>query len=233
MDRYTYLLLGLFLVVPLIGLVSMRKDLARLIAKVGIIGGVAGLLAEIFYFKDYWRPPSLFGVASISAEDFIFGFGITALSFSAYLWLFKVRLSEQVHPPRHALYGIFFVAGCVAMLFFNSYLGINSIFVSSAAFLLLTAVIMYLRRDLIRPGIYSAILITGFMGMAYIILFDVISPHFWDNYWLLADTKWGITIFGNVPVTELVWYASWVVFVSVSYPFISGRNIQPINWHSA
>jgi hypothetical protein len=71
------------------------------------------------------------------------------------------------------------------------------------------------------------------MGMAYIILFDVISPHFWDNYWLLADTKWGITIFGNVPVTELVWYASWAVFVSVSYPFISGKNIQPINWHSA
>jgi hypothetical protein len=85
------------------------------------------LLAELFYLRDYWRPPSLFGIATVLVEDFIFGFAITALSFVAYLWIFDAKFTHGVHPPRRKLYGIFFISGIVAMMLFNVLMGINSI----------------------------------------------------------------------------------------------------------
>lgn len=226
MEKYTYLLLGLLVVAPLIGILFARKDLAGKAIKLGALGGFAGLLAEFFYFRDYWRPPSLMGTATISVEDFIFGFAITALSFTAYTWLFKAKFIEQAYPSRHKLYLLFFVGGLAAMVLFNLHLGVNSIFVSSAVFLFFTAIILFMRRDLIKVGLYSAGIVTAFIGAVYILLFNVISPQFWDKYWLLADTKWGITILGNVPLTEMIWYVSWIVFASVSYPFVSGKAIH-------
>jgi len=226
MDTYTYLLLGLFVLTPLTGIVLMRNDLVAKTIKIGILGGIAGLLAEFFYFKDYWRPPSLLGTATISFEDFIFGFAITALGFAVYPWLFKAKFTKRLHPSRYRLYLLFFVGALVALLFFNLYLGINSIFVSSAVFLLFTAVILFMRPDLVRVGAYSALIVTTFMAMIYVLLFDIISPSFWAHYWLLANTKWGVTLLGNVPLTEMAWYATWTVFASISYPFASGRAVH-------
>lgn len=227
MEKYTYLLLGLLVAAPLVSVLCTRKDLMPMMMLLGSLGGIAGLLSEFFYFKDYWRPPSLMGTATISIEDFIFGFAITALSFVAYLWLCNAKLTKQAYPPRYKLYILFFIGGLAAMILFNLYVGMNSIFVSSAVSVCLTAIILFLRRDLIKMSVYSAGIITAFIGVVYLLLFDIVSPQFWDNYWLLADTKWGVTVLGNVPLTEMLWYACWVVFASISYPFISGKAVQP------
>ncbi len=226
MDEYTYLLLGLLILAPLTGIVLARKDMAAKTVKLGLLGGMTGILAEFFYFKDYWRPPSLLGTATISFEDFIFGFAITALSFTAYAWLRNARFTQPVYTSRHKLYLLFFIGGLGAMFLFNLHLGVNSIFVSSAVFLLCTTVMFFMRRDLIKVGAYSTLVVVAFMIVVYVLLFDVVSPRFWDSYWLLADTKWGVTILGNVPLTEMLWYASWIVFASISYPFVSGRAIH-------
>ncbi len=226
MNKYTYLLLGLAILVPLAGILLTRKDLAAKAVKLGILGGVAGILAEFFYFKDYWRPPSLMGTATISPEDFIFGFAIAAFSFVAYMWLFRAKFTQPSHPPRRTLYPLFFIGCLAAMLLFNLYLGINSIFVSSAVFLLFAAAMFFMRPDLIKAGMYSALIVTIFICAVYVLLFDVISPHFWDNYWLLSGTKWGVTVLGNVPLTEVLWYASWSLFAGIVYPFASGRAIH-------
>lgn len=225
MDRYAYFLLGLFLLTPLIGILLARKDLTGKAIKLGLLGGLAGLLAEVFYFRDYWHPPTLFGNAVISIEDFIFGFAITALSFAAYLWAFNADFRERVHPSRSRLYLLFFIGGFFTMLFFNLYLGINSIFVSSVVFLFLTVIILFMRSDLVKVGVYSAGMVSIFIVAIYLVLFNIISPQFWVNYWALADTKWGVTILGNVPLTEMLWYGSWIIFASISYPFVSGKTV--------
>lgn len=228
-DKYTYSLLGALILAPLLCILWIRKDLAHKAVKAGLVGGGAGLVSEFFYFKDYWRPPSLRGIAAVSVEDFIFGFAITSLSLVIYLWLSGGALGQQVYPTRHRLYLVFFGIGLGVMLYGNLYARINSIFVSSAAFVGFTIHIFWVRRDLIKVGLYSAAAICLFTGVVYILLFNAIYPEFWQKYWLLADTKWGVTVLGNVPVTEMIWYASWGLFASVSYFFVSGRGIIKTN----
>jgi hypothetical protein len=129
------------------------------------------------------------------------------------------------YPKHRHLYAIFFVSGVAAMLFFSVFLHINSIFVSSVVFVLCTVVMFTLRRDLIRPAIYSAVMILPILICIYIVLFDIVAPRFWDTYWLLAGTAWDVRFFGNVPLTEMIWYISWVMLASTSYPFVAGKAI--------
>jgi hypothetical protein len=55
-------------------------------------------------------------------------------------------------------------------------------------------------------------------------LFNMIFIDFWDKCWLLANTKYGITIYGNIPLTEMIWYFTWGSFSGVAYNFASGKK---------
>lgn len=180
------------------------------------------MLAELFYFRDYWRPPSLFGVATISVEDFLFGFTIAALSYTVFAYADKQVFSEIRYRQYKHLYAIFFVTGVVSMLIFSVFLQMNSIFVSSSVFIVCTGIIAMLRRDLVRPALFSVALLLPLLVFIYIILFDGFAPLFWEKYWLLSG--WGIMLLGNIPVTEIIWYVSWIALASISYPFASGRT---------
>lgn len=225
MDKYAYLLLGLSLAVVLAVLLFRRKDLALKATELGLFGGLVGLLAQAFYLRDYWRPPTVLGANTISVEDFIFGFMITALGTVVYPALFGYAYGERKHPRQRWLFGLFFAAIFLSLLVFNVYLGVNSIVVSYAAFIILGTIMLIMRRDLLRPATYSTIVMTILMVIIYVMLFGVIAPNFWHNFWLLANTKWGVTILGGVPLTEVIWYMGCGLFVAVSYPFISGREL--------
>lgn len=201
----------------------IRKDLISLTLKLGFLGGVAGLAAELFYFRDYWRPPSLLGIATISIEDFIFGFAIAGLSVVVYPVLFKRTFGSMETPNRKRMSLLLFVMGACSLLFFNILLAINSIFVTSAIFLVWASVILYLRNDLIKPAVYSTGVISGIVILIYIVLFNFLFPEFWNKYWLLADTNFGLKVLGNIPATEILWYVAWILFGSVAYPFIYGK----------
>jgi hypothetical protein len=59
------------------------------------------------------------------------------------------------------------------------------------------------------------------------ILFNIIAPDFWNNYWFLAETKHGITILGNVPVLELLYYFSFASTCAIMYDFVKGTKKVP------
>jgi hypothetical protein len=224
--KYTYLLLCLFVLLLLVVLLLRRRDLIRLAMSVGVIGGVAGLIAELFYYRDYWRPPTTLGIAKISPEDFLFGFAIAGVSVIAYPVIFGKRLTTSPGLRRGRLYLLFFLCAVAGMIVFNLVLGINSIVVSSVIFLLSAAAICCLRWDLIKPALYSSILITIALLLIYVLLFDVISPHFWDQYWLLRHTRLNLMVFGHVPLTELVWYFSWSSLGSIIVPFVRDLRFE-------
>jgi len=56
--------------------------------KVGAVGGLMGVIAEVWYFRDYWRPPTLFGEGVVGFEDYIIGF---ALFWSRRLYPFLIH----------------------------------------------------------------------------------------------------------------------------------------------
>src|SRR5215471_11339173 len=133
--RYGYLLLDISILIIVGGLLFARRDLTRLALRTGMIGGLAGPVSELLYFRDYWRPPALFGVARISVEDFLFGFGITALSAVLYAVVFRQKFVSTSLPARFRLYIVFFLVDALALVLSTVFFGVNSILVSTLLFL--------------------------------------------------------------------------------------------------
>jgi Lycopene cyclase len=227
MDRFVFLLMGLALLALWLCLWALRADLRGAMLKVSLVGGGAGLVAELWYFRDYWRPPVLTGIARASPEDALFGFAVTGVAFAAHKIVFGRRMVPGA-PRRYPVTAGLGLAGLVALVA-GTVAGLNSIFVSSAAFVACAAVMATLRRDLIRPAFESAALLVAAMLPVYLLLFDVLSPTYWDRYWLLRHTSWGVLVLGNIPVTEILWYASWGALAGIAYEFTTGRLLRPLD----
>jgi lycopene cyclase-like protein len=227
MDRLVFLLMALALLAVWLGLWVARADLRSAMLKVSLVGGGAGLVAELWYFRDYWRPPTLAGVARPSPEDALFGFAVTGVAFAAHKVVFH-RAMVPGAPRRYPIAAGLGVLGLAALVAGTAGLRMNSIFVTSAAFVACAAAMVALRRDLLRPAAESAALVVGAMLPVYLLLFDVLSPAYWDRYWLLRHTPWGVLILGNIPVTEILWYASWGALAGIAYEFTTGRLLQPL-----
>lgn len=224
MDKYTYLLLSLFLLaVWFVVFLFLKNEARKILVKASIVGGLAGLIAEFWYFKDYWYPPSLFGNTKISLEDFLFGFAFTGIAATICKVIFR-KESKKYIKGHKIIFFIFFVIGVFSLLLFNNLLKINSILVSSFTFLTLSFITVFIRKDLVVQSIMSGILSLLVIIPIYVLLFNFISPSYWDKYWLLANTTFGIKIIGNVPVTELLWYFSWSCFAGIACDFYHGNK---------
>lgn len=226
MDRYIYLLLSLYLFCIWLALFLSRRDLRRKIMRASAAGAFAGLLCEIWYFKDYWRPPSLLGIATISVEDVLFGFAITGIAVSIYDVAFK-RENVREFRARKRLFLVFFGIGAVSVLVFNNWLGFNSYLVSSFTCIILSMVMVAIRKDLLAPAVVSGALCVAVFIPIYVILLNWLSPAYFDNYFLLHNTRLGITVLGNVAVTEIIWYFAWGCLAGVLYDFASGGRKVP------
>ena len=226
MDQYLYFILSLVLLFLWGVIFWLRTDLRRKMLRAGFIGGVAGILAELWYFTDYWRPPTLTGIATISPEDFIVGFAVTGLAMTVYDVVMRTTDTAGERPQRRAFL-ILFLCGLLSLLIFGTFLNYNTCIVSEAAFIGAALVICVMRPDLLRVSLLSGALL-GLIGFVlYLILFTWLAPDFWQTYWLLADTRLGITLIG-VPVTEIAWYASWGMLAGVAHNFASGRKKIPL-----
>jgi len=223
MDTYTYLLISLLLFLPWLTIYSLGKGLRKKMLKVSVIGGLAGFIAEYWYFKDYWHPPTLMGQSIISIEDFLFGFTIMGIAVSIYEFAFSIK-KEPLYKNRRRLFGHMFLVGILCLTLFNVVLGINSIIVSCAVFVTFTIFILFLRHDLVLQAIASGVLTVVVVLPIYALLFNVINPDYWDSYWFLARTKLGVTVLGNIPVTELSWYFTLGSFAGAAHSFASGRG---------
>jgi hypothetical protein len=224
MDTITYLLIALLLLLPWRAIYIAKTGLRKKMLKTSFMGGLAGFIAEYWYFKDYWQPPTILGTSVISFEDFMFGFAITGISVTIYETAFAATFTRH-RKNRKKLFSFMFLCGIAAMVIFNQLLGANSIVVSCTVFMLFTTFIITLRPDLVRMAFFSGLLMIAVVLPVYTLLFDLLNTDYWDDYWLLAHTPLGITVLGNIPVSELCWYFSWGSFAGIAHHFASG-NVQ-------
>ncbi len=223
MDKYIYLTGGLvFVLLALIGCL-VRKDLIPLAKRVGILA-IPATLSELVFAHDYWRPPVVLGLTQLSLDDFVFILGVVITAGIAYPVCARKVYSGAKHPTYWRVYALFVVISLVALVAEAFDVGINSVVLISGLFVIFTAIMLYVRPDLAKASLLSGVGGVAFMAILYVIFFDVITPHWWDNYWLLAHTRLGAQVLGNVPVTELAWYFSWFMFASISFPFVEGRE---------
>ena len=226
-DRYVFLLLGLALLAYWVGVWVVRPDLRGPLVRISLVGAAAGLVSELWYFRDYWRPPTILDATGRlgwpSPEDALFGFTVAGVAFAANKVVFRRRLAEGA-PRRYPQTAALALAGLGALLVGTNLLGVNSILVSSGAFVAAALVMAAIRPDLLRQALEAGLLLPAVVLPVYVVLFDVLAPRYWDRYWLLHGTALGVTVLGEIPVTEILWYTTWGLFAGIAYEFTTGRT---------
>ena len=223
MSTYAYLMLCILMFFPWIIIYLTRKDLRRRMIKAGLFALPFGWVSEIWYFEDYWQPPTTAGVGQLSIEDALSAFFIVGISITLFDALFTSKniKNQQKRVPSFIF---LLILGLTLMGIFSSWLKFNSIFVTGFACYFVTAIILTLRPDLLFPAFLSGILNSLLFIIIYLVLFNLIFPNFWESYWLLKDTKYNITILGKIPLTEVLWYNSWGTLAGCLYDYAGGYS---------
>ena len=220
---YAYLLLSLWLLAIWIVCFALRPDLRLRMWQASIPGAIAGALAEMWYFADYWRPPTMLGIGVIAPEDFLVGFAVTGVAVALYDVVCGTKNVPSLPPRKKGLIAML-VAGLAALLIFSNVLGYNSCLVSEAMFLLLALWIVMVRRDLWKVALGSGLLTAIAALPAYIVLFGWLFPNYWDTYWLLENPFWRSLVWYHIPLTEILWYASWGFLAGVLQNYTHGTK---------
>jgi hypothetical protein len=227
MEKYAYLILGMMLLVPWV-IIFIKNPFKPGMLKVSFVGGIAGLLAEYWYFRDYWRPPTLLGEGVYSPEDFIVGFALFGIPGYAHLVLTRREIDfEKQDKLRNKNFIILFLLGLASLMVFNIWIGLNSGIVSVLTFILLSLAIWVQRPDLIHVSLKTAFFMLFLISFFYFLLFNLFFPDFWLKYGLLEgtllETKWK-----NIPVSELFWYFSWGMLAGTFRPYRNGTYFKPL-----
>ena len=120
---------------------------------------VSPLSSYLWWNKDWWLPPSVFGGQSyvFAPEDVLLGFIFGGLVSIIYEFSFGKHLLNTEHPHKKSfhLLVLFSVIICAASF---SVLNLNSFYSIVVAMLFVTISIWFVRKDLIKSSIYTGIL---------------------------------------------------------------------------
>lgn len=222
-NLFAYLFLGLFFFVVWLILYVRRKDLRRMMLLASIAGAISGPLSEIWYFRDYWLPPTIVGQGVISPEDVLFGFSVFGVAVAVFPTITRTYFSAQ-HVKKSWLLPVFIVSFFVGFLIFTDLLGMNSILASSLTLLLWAIGIVALRRDFFWLSLSSGLLL-AFLSIVIYVPLLAFANEYLQQYWLLSGTPLGLTVLGGVPVTEIVWYFC-LGTSAVVFPYIEGKALR-------
>ncbi len=190
--------------------------------KVGLVGGLMGLIAEIWYFRDYWRPPTLFGKGVVGIEDFIIGFALFGIGGYIYSsFTNKEVVYSRKSKPINGEFTSMFLAACVSMSIFTFGFGIHSGYVTFLTFFVLSLYIWIKRPDQIKLSIISAFATLAISLLIYFINFNILFPHFWDTYGMLNKPILRFKML-NIPLSEMLWHFSWAMLCSMFRGFRNG-----------
>ncbi len=190
--------------------------------KVGAIGGIMGVLAEFWYFRDYWRPPTLFGQGIVGIEDYIIGFALFGVGGYVHSSFTKKEVDlERENIPNNSDFFVLFLIGCSSLTFFSVLVGIHSGYVTFITFFLLSVYIWFQRPDLIQLSIISAFVTLGISLIIYYINFNLLFPDFWDKYGLLNKPILGVKLF-SIPLSEMLWHFTWAMLCSMFRGYRNG-----------
>lgn len=198
-----------------------RKDLRFRMITAGVGVGIVGIFSEYVFFQDYWKPPLLFKLENFGGiEDFFFGLAFGGIGVVVYDVVFHKRLKRKFHPQKWIIPVVIFSEFVSVYLFFHV-LKINSIYASAIGFIIPVIIIIFFRKDLLKEIIFSAIL-AGLLLVSVESFLLLFAPTYLEKYFLLHGEV--ILIFGNAPITELIWGLSFGALAGPLYDFKEGTK---------
>jgi hypothetical protein len=200
--KYAYLAGALVSFIPWAILFWHRKDLRKEMLVMGIFAAVGSLATAYFWTADWWRPQTITGTR-IGIEDFILGIPVGGVAAVLYEEIFRKRLYRR-NPQMHSE-SIFLLLSLTFIFFLILFWGLHftSFFACVVAFLIISAVLIFLRRDLFFCSIISGFLLTIIILPFYYFLM-IFSPGFVEGTYQFKTLS-GIRITG-IPIEELIFF---------------------------
>lgn len=228
--KYAYLVANFFFLAVWLLIYWRVKHLRRPMLIMSLITASFGPISEIWYFADYWKPEIALPLPIIGGvEDFLFGFSIGGIGAFAYESLFVrgVCKCEEKKLKKDWFLFVFFAIVGASMIILNNLLELNSIFASSIGMIVVAAIMLYFRPDLIANALGSAVMVAGVMFVIYYLGQELFpGGHAWmEGIWMLSGTPQGIILFKHIPWTEMLWGLSWGLVWGPMYEFLVGARI--------
>lgn len=226
--KYAYLVANFFFLAVWLFIFWKAKHLRKPMLIMSLITAAFGPISEIWYFADYWKPAIALPLPVGGVEDLLFGFSIGGIGAFAYESLFVRGICKcQEKKLKHEWFLlVFFTVVGVSMIILNNFLGLNSIFASSIGMIIVAAIMLFVRPDLIPNALGSAVLVALTMFVIYYLGQEVFpGGHAWMlRIWKLSGTPEGIIIFKHIPWTEMLWGLSWGLVWGPMYEFLVGAR---------
>jgi hypothetical protein len=221
-----YLVATIPLVAIWLVLFAVRKDIRKEMVVMSVLIGILSVATSYYWWTtDWWLPPTLTGT-KVGIEDFIMGFATGGIMAVIYEVVFKKRFyRRKLH---HHVIGGFTILLLLAQTtsWFVWGAGLTTFWASAIAMIIISAVMLYMRRDLFKNAVGSGVLmlLSCLPFYAVIVLF---SPQ-WLNVTYLSSLS-GARVSG-VPVEEFAfWFLAgflWGPF----YEYWQGERLRKMNY---
>lgn len=231
--KLIYLICTLVIFAIYILVLLIRKDLRKIMLITSALLVLTGPVSEILFYKDYWYPPTfldiqIFGIR-ILIEDFLFAFVAPTLGALLYLILFNHHLDGKLTSIKNYILRFSLFALPLLILFFGITLigNINSILSITISALINSAVILYVRRDLLKTFFITSLLSGAATFFFYYIIILIIGKSYLYSVWLLNHQLFGFHFLGSViPLTEVLFSAAVMPFIAILILFSSKLKIK-------
>lgn len=225
--RYSYLLLALFFLTGWLFLYWRRKNERAELLTISFSLALFGIIADILYIKDWWKPITILGIAPISGEAIIASFGIVGVSAVLPEYLLRLKDSSPrkvfTHHKISVLCTMIFTA---TALFFASFFlfGTNSLVATVMALLVPTAFMWGSRYDLIPTAILNGVFVVIFAMLVYTAV-EYVTPGWVQSFWFFENTP--PLILFNLPIDDVIFYFFTGLFFGTFYEWWQGIKRTP------
>ena len=218
--QYTYLI-GDFIFLAVWAVIFLwKKNTKKEMLILSVLFGIAGIIAEIIYIKDWWRPLTITHTP-VGIEDFLFGFSAGGIMSVIYEAIFKKKIRIKKARKKKKIkrnLEFLFIISLLSILFLGSFflLKLNSLFSTLIAFAVPISIIYIKRKDLITDSLATGILAVVIAIIAYNLL-DLMTPGWIQKFWLFENMQKIIIL--NVPIQEIIWYMLAGMFIGPLYEY--------------
>ena len=215
--QYTYLIWTAIFFLIWLTLYLWRKDFRKEMIFISVPFGFAGILSQIIYTQDWWRPLTITNTL-IGIEDFFIGFFIGGIAAVIYEVIYKKKIRLRKKIDLRNLKLMYLCLTLAVILFGSFYLfKINSFYSSIIALVIPIGILLIRRKDLIINSFMSGILVLVIGTLVYLLL-QILQPGFIKEFWYL-DNNWYNSFFLGIPLREYVWYFLVGAFIGPLYEY--------------
>lgn len=230
-NKIIYLLGTIILLLIYVCVFIARKDLRKIMLISSTVILPFGPLTEIFFFKDYWFPPSFLEIhilgIKVLPEDIFYAFTAPVLGGFLYILIFNIKLNGTIANIKIFLLKFYILAFGFMVLFTGITLitKINSIFSCTISASIISIVILYKRKDLIETFLKTAITAAPITFIAYYLCLLIFGNTYLYSVWLLNPKVYGLYFLGaDIPLTEVMF--SLFVFPFVGVLILFSTNLK-------